>query len=162
MPLDPQELADARCNVAATLAVVGEKWSLKILRNCFFGLRRYSELLAATGCARNILSDRLAKLVENQLLDRRAYREEGQRERAEYRLTERARDLYPVLVALMQWGDRWLSGNEAAPVLLSHRDCGAQVRVVLCCGAGHGPLSEREVEARPGTGVRRQTASTGA
>ncbi|WP_371435042.1 winged helix-turn-helix transcriptional regulator [Polaromonas sp.] len=141
------------CSVAAALAVVGEKWTLLVLREAFFGLRRFEEFQQVVGCARNILSDRLTKLVANELMSRTAYREHGQRERYEYQLTERGVELFPVLVSLMQWGDRWLSGNSGVPVVVRHQHCGSIVRVELRCEDGHGPLSPRDTMATPGSGA---------
>jgi DNA-binding HxlR family transcriptional regulator len=148
------------CSVAAALAVVGEKWTLLVLREAFFGLRRFEEFHQVVGCARNILSDRLAKLVENELLSRTAYREVGQRERYEYQLTERGVELFPVLVALMQWGDRWLAGKSGGPVVVRHQHCGAAIRVELRCTGGHGPLSPRETMATPGSGAKLAKATS--
>lgn len=158
-PDDDRQLDDNRCTVAATLALVGERWTLRILRSAFYGLKRYADLLEATGCARNILSDRLKRMVEDELLERHAYREPGQRERSEYHLTPRALELFPVLVALKQWGDRWLTCDGTPPVHLAHRECGAEVHAELRCAAGHGPLTARDTRAVAGTGVLR-VAST--
>lgn len=144
----------ANCSVAAALAVVGEKWTLLVLREAFFGLRRFEEFQKVVGCARNILSDRLSKLVANELLSRAAYREDGQRERYEYQLTERGIELFPVLVALMQWGDRWLGENSSGPVVVRHQGCGAVLKVELRCTDGHGPLSARETHATPGAAAQ--------
>lgn len=124
------------------------------LREAFFGLRRFEEFQQVVGCARNILSDRLAKLVANDLMRRTAYREDGQRERFEYQLTERGVELFPVLVALMQWGDRWLAGGSGVPVVVRHQGCGSPVRVELRCADGHGPLSPRQTLATPGDSAR--------
>jgi DNA-binding HxlR family transcriptional regulator len=146
---------DENCSIAATLALVGEKWSLLVLREAFFGLRRYEEFLQLTGCARNILGDRLAKLVAHGLLDRVAYREGGQRERFEYRLTEKGLDLLPILVSLMQWGDQWLAGPAGGAALVRHEQCGANVKVELRCAHGHGPLSARDVAFLPASGAKR-------
>lgn len=156
----PRSLNDDHCTVAATLAIVGERWTLRILRAAFYGLKRYADLLEATGCARNILSDRLKRMVDAQLLQPQAYREPGQRERAEYRLTPRALELFPVLVALKQWGDRWLTRDGQPPVRLLHRDCGSDVLAELRCSAGHGPLTARETEAAAGSGrLKRRPAA---
>ncbi len=152
--IDPE-----RCSVAATIGAIGEKWTLLVLREAFYGVRRYDELLARTGCARNILSDRLRKLVGRGLLRRTAYRDEGQRERLEYRLTEQGLELFPVVIALMQWGDRWLAGKAGPPVIVAHRDCGAPVRAELRCALGHGPLSARETAPVPGPGARVRRAA---
>jgi DNA-binding HxlR family transcriptional regulator len=152
---DRKRFDPASCSVAATLAVVGERWTLLVLREAFYGLRRYDDFVEAIGCARNILSDRLRKLVDQDIIRRSSYREEGQRERFEYRLTDRGLDLFPVLMALMQWGDRWLAGKRGPSVVVEHRDCRQPVRVQLRCAAGHGPLSARETAPVPGPGARR-------
>ena len=95
------------CSIKRALEVVGEKWTLLIMREAFYGAHRFDEFQARTGCARNILSERLTTLTEAQLLDRVPYREPGQRERHEYRLTDKGMDLITAVIALMQWGDRW-------------------------------------------------------
>jgi DNA-binding HxlR family transcriptional regulator len=108
-----------------------------------------------TGAPRQVLSDRLARLVERGLLRKVPYQERGQRSRQEYRLTEAGLDLYPVLVALMQWGDRHAAGPAGPPAVLTHRDCGAPVRLELTCAAGHRLASAREVTPLPGPGARK-------
>ncbi|MGY1829563.1 winged helix-turn-helix transcriptional regulator [Geodermatophilus sp. SYSU D01180] len=145
----------ARCSVAGTLAVVGEKWSLLVLREAFLGVRRFADLQRALGAPKAVLTDRLNSLVAQDLLARVPYQEEGARQRHEYRLTERGRDLYPALVALMQWGDRWLAEDGVPPLALTHRDCGAPVALGLRCAAGHEVGGPREVTATP---VRRDRA----
>ncbi|NEM04559.1 helix-turn-helix transcriptional regulator [Geodermatophilus normandii] len=139
----------ARCSVAGTLAVVGEKWSLLVLREAFLGVRRFADLQRALGAPKAVLTDRLNSLVAQDLLVRVPYRDEGARQRSEYRLTERGRDLYPAVVALMQWGDRWLATDGAPPLELSHRDCGAPVSLSLRCAAGHEVGGPRDVVATP-------------
>jgi DNA-binding HxlR family transcriptional regulator len=142
------------CSIAATLQIVGEKWTLLVLREAFFGVTRFAEFHRALGCARNVLSARLKTLVEEGLLFQRPYREPGSRIRHEYHLTEKGLDLFPVLVALMQWGDRWSADAAGPQVALSHRDCGQPACVELRCAAGHGPLSAHDVKARPGGSAR--------
>jgi DNA-binding HxlR family transcriptional regulator len=142
------------CSIKAALEVVGEKWSLLVIREAFYGVRRFDDFHRAIGCARNLLSERLAKLVDTGVLERTAYREPGQRRRYEYRLTEKGRELQPALIALMQWGDRWATDPDGPPVEARHRDCGAGVRAALVCDHGHGPLSPFETEAVPGPGAR--------
>ncbi|WP_369258631.1 winged helix-turn-helix transcriptional regulator [Geodermatophilus amargosae] len=148
-PPAPDGYDRARCSVAGTLAVVGEKWSLLVLREAFLGVRRFADLQRALGAPKAVLTDRLNTLVAQDLLVRVPYRDEGARQRSEYRLTERGRDLYPAVVALMQWGDRWLAGGGAPPLELSHRDCGAPVSLSLRCAAGHEVGGPREVVATP-------------
>ena len=134
----------SRCSVAGTLAVVGEKWSLLVLREAFFGVRRFADFQRLLGAPKAVLSDRLATLVEQGVLTRVPYQAEGERQRHEYRLTTKGRDLYPTLVALMQWGDRYLSDGPP-PLELQHRDCGAAVHLELACEAGHRVAGPREV-----------------
>ncbi|MGY1828436.1 MULTISPECIES: winged helix-turn-helix transcriptional regulator [unclassified Blastococcus] len=140
----------SRCSVAGTLAVVGEKWSLLVLREAFLGVRRFADLQQALGAPKAVLTDRLATLVREGVLSREPYRAEGERQRHEYRLTDKGRDLYPTLVALMAWGDRYLTDGPP-PLALEHRGCGASVRVALVCEDGHEVAGPREVRPRPRT-----------
>lgn len=156
-PMRALDYSTDNCSIAATLSVIGEKWTLLVLREVFNGVRRFDEMLHRTRMPRQVLSARLAGLVEMGLLRRVPYREPGQRQRAEYRLTDKGLDLYPVLVAMLEWGDRW-AGDQAGPaVVLQHRDCGAPVRLALRCADGHVLAGAREVTARPGPGARRIT-----
>jgi DNA-binding HxlR family transcriptional regulator len=125
------------CSVARTLDVVGERWSLLVLRELFLGVRRFESIRAATGAPRAVLADRLRALVDAGILTRREYRDEGARTRHEYRLTEAGRDLQPALTALMQWGDKYRSMPGGPPLVVSHAGCGAPVRARLVCDEGH-------------------------
>ncbi len=123
------------CPVAATLEVVGERWTLLIVRDIFLGIRRFDDLQRDLGVARNVLQSRLERLVEEGILLKRPYQERPLR--SEYRLTEKGADLWPVLVALLQWGDRYGREGER-PMILQHRDCGGELddrRRCLACGA---------------------------
>jgi DNA-binding HxlR family transcriptional regulator len=137
------------CSVAGSLELVGERWTLLIVRDAFMGVRRFEDFQRRTGAARNVLSDRLNRLVEEGVFRRVAYQEHPVR--YEYRLTEKGIDLWPVIVSLLQWGDRYIYPGRA-PVLLVHKNCGGAVsdhRMCETCGA---ELSARDVEARQGTG----------
>jgi DNA-binding HxlR family transcriptional regulator len=142
------------CSIGRALSVLGEKWTLLVLRDVFNGVRRFEDMHERIGAPRQVLSQRLARLVDQGLLYRVPYREPGQRQRYEYRLTEKGIDLYPALVALLHWGDRWLVDTEGPAVTLHHKDCGAPVDVVLRCGEGHDVRSAREVRAQPGPGAK--------
>ena len=142
----------SRCSVAGTLAVVGEKWSLLVLREAFFGVRRFADFQRALGAPKAVHSDRLATLVEQGVLARVPYQDEGERQRHEYRLTTKGRDLYPTLVALMQWGDRYLSDGPP-PLELRHQGCGAAVHLELRCDDGHKVAGARDVRPVRGTAV---------
>ena len=145
---------DENCRIRAALDIVGEKWSLLVLREAFFGIRRFDDFQRALGCARNLLSERLAKLVDHGVLARVEYKEPGQRRRHEYHLTEKGLDLQPALVALMQWGDRWSDDSDGPPVEILHRACGARVSAVLACEEGHTGLGPQDTRAVPGPGAR--------
>jgi DNA-binding HxlR family transcriptional regulator len=139
------------CSIAGTLELVGERWTILILRDAFLGVRRFDDLQRSLGIARNVLQARLARLVEAGVLERRPYQERPQR--FEYCLTDKGRDLWPVLVALMEWGDRHLAPG-GPPTVLEHRGCAGHVtRQLTCsdCGARIGP---RDVVARVGPGAR--------
>jgi DNA-binding HxlR family transcriptional regulator len=144
----------SNCSVAGTLAVVGEKWSLLVLREAFLGVRRFADFQRILGAPKAVLTDRLATLVGHGVLMRVPYQAEGERQRHEYRLTEKGLDLYPALVALMEWGDRYLCDDGAAPLELRHKDCGAPVRLTLVCADGHELAGPREVRASPRTASR--------
>lgn len=136
------------CSVAGTLSVVGEKWSLLVLREAFLGTRRFADFQRILGVPRAVLTERLTTLVDRGILLRSPYRAEGARQRYEYRLTQKGLDLYPTLVALMHWGDKYLSGQAPPPVELRHRgECDAPVRLALVCEAGHELGGAREVRA---------------
>lgn len=142
------------CSVKRALDIVGEKWTLLVLREAFYGARRFEEFLSRVGCARNLLSERLATLVEAGVMRRLPYREPGQRERHEYRLTEKGLDLLPAVLALMAWGDRWAADPDGPAVQVIHRDCGHPVELVLRCSHDRAPLTARDTRPRPGPGAR--------
>src|SRR3954452_5604489 len=137
----------SRCSVAGTLAVVGEKWSLLVIREAFLGVRRFADLQRILGAPRAVLTDRLATLADQGILHRVPYQAEGERQRHEYRLTQKGMDLYPTLVALMEWGDRYL--DDGGAMALHHRDCGARVPLTLTCEDGHTRAGAREVTPIP-------------
>ena len=145
----------ANCNIAAALAIVGEKWMFLVLREAFNGIRRFDDMQRRTGAPRQVLSSRLARLVTEGILRKVPYQEAGQRPRSEYRLTEKGVDLFPVIAALLAWGDKHASWPGGAPVLLTHRDCGADVGLQLACTDGHVLASARDVTPVPGPGARR-------
>ncbi|MEN3360109.1 MAG: hypothetical protein V7637_4091 [Mycobacteriales bacterium] len=144
----------AHCSIARTLELVGEKWTLLVLRDAFNGVRRFDDLHRRIGAPRQVLSQRLGRLVDVGLLRRVPYREPGQRTRYEYRLTEAGLDLYPILVALLSWGDRYRPNPEGPAVELTHRGCGEPVSLALRCASGHELASAREVRPRPGAAAR--------
>jgi DNA-binding HxlR family transcriptional regulator len=158
------------CSIAGALEVVGERWSLLIVRDVLLGLRRFDELQAHLGIARNVLQTRLARLVEQGVLERVRYQQRP--ERFEYLLTDKGLDLWPTIVALMQWGDEHARPDAGIPVLLEHRGCGGVVDGHRICSACGQRLQVRDVRAVPGPGANaehplhrrlaREAASAGA
>ncbi|WXL26276.1 helix-turn-helix domain-containing protein [Ectopseudomonas mendocina] len=138
-----EELDQQPCSLARTLSVVGDRWTLLVLRECFMGVRRFDGFEKRLGVTRHVLADRLKKLTEAGVLDKVAYQERPLRE--EYRLTDKGRDLYPVIVTLVDWGDRYMSGPEGAPIQRTHRTCGHRMRGVLVCSECAEPLRAGEV-----------------
>ena len=139
------------CSIAGALEVVGERWSLLIVRDVFLGLRRFDQMQANLGIARNVLQARLTRLTDQGVLERRLYKERPPR--YEYRLTEKGLDLWPTVVALMQWGDRHAVPAGGPAVLLEHRGCGGAVDEHRVCGACGARLSVRDARAIPGPGA---------
>jgi DNA-binding HxlR family transcriptional regulator len=145
----------ANCAIGAAVELIGERPTFLVLREAFNGVRRFDDMQRRTAMPRQVLSDRLARLVEEGLLRKVPYQERGQRSRAEYRLTDKGLGLYQVLVAMLEWGDRYAVGPAGPQVLLQHRDCGEPVRLELTCQAGHVLESAREVTPVPGPGARK-------
>ena len=130
------------CSIARTLEVVGEKWALLAVREVFLGVHRFDEMVARTGAPRDTLATRLRTLVAEGVLERRRYSERPPRD--EYVLTEAGRDLYPVILSLLQWGDRHRAGQDGPPVVLEHR-CGARLDPVLVCRECAEPVRPKDV-----------------
>ena len=142
------------CSIGRSLRVLGEKWTLLILREAFNGVRRFEDLQGHLRISRPLLSQRLQTLVAVGLLEKVPYQAPNTRPRHEYRLTQKGRDLFPVLVALQAWGDRYLADPEGPAVELTHRDCGGALGVQLVDEHGHVVDSLADVTRRPGPGAR--------
>jgi DNA-binding HxlR family transcriptional regulator len=142
------------CSIARTLALIGDRWTLLVLRDVANGVGRFDELARHLGIARNVLSSRLARLTRAGLVERSAYREPGTRERYEYRLSAPGRELIPVLLAFMAWGDRHLAGPEGPPAVVRHAGCGARIKVTLTCEEGHELEPRPRIHLEPGPGSR--------
>ena len=143
--------ADMHCSVAQSLEVIGEWWTLLILRDAFLGVTRFDDFASRLGIARNVLTARLDTLVDNGVLDRVPYDEA--RGRFDYRLTDKGRALLPVLTAIRQWGDEWILGEQHAPVVVEHTACGSISKGVLTCDQCGEELTTKTVRARRGPGA---------
>ena len=140
------EFDPAACSVARTVDVLGDTWSLLVLRELFLGAHRFDQMQQHLGIARNVLAARLKRLVENGVLEKRLY--QAHPPRFEYHLTGKGLDLQPVLVGLMQWGDRYLADPPGGPVVLEHRACGQPMHVVAVCEVCREPVTPRDTQAR--------------
>ncbi len=147
--VERKSFADMHCSVAQCLEVVGEWWSMLILREVFLGVTRFDQFQERLGISRNILGQRLSKLVDEGVLDKVPYSEHPLR--YDYRLTAKGRDLWPVLTAMRQWGDKY-AAPEGPPLEVIHRDCGKVSQAVLTCSACGEPITARDVRAVPGPG----------
>jgi DNA-binding HxlR family transcriptional regulator len=156
--MDYVDMDTANCSLGRAVELVGQPWVVLILREVVWGVRRFSDMQAHMGVSRSVLSDRLDHLVEHGVLERRDYQEPGQRKRFEYHLTAKGADLYPVLTALRQWGDKYLVGPEGPQSLITHKDCGALVHAKLVCDEGH-EVPVDQLERRPGPGARLRSAA---
>ena len=146
----PGPLASGDSSIAAALDIVGDRWTILILRDAFRGIRRFDQLRRDLEIPRAVLADRLRRLVEHGVLVKRRYQDRPAR--YEYRLTRMGIELSPILVALMQWGDRWLTDG-AAPVQLVHEPCGSEIHLELHCWTCGEDLSPTEITSRPGPGA---------
>lgn len=144
----PQWFRNDVCSVARTLEIMGERWTVLVMREAFLGTRRFEAFLENTGAARNILSDRLAKLVANGIMERRQYSERPPR--YEYRLTPKGVDLYPAIIALLKWGDDHLAEECGPAVLLQHKTCEHIGTPELRCSHCGEKIDPREMRALPG------------
>jgi DNA-binding HxlR family transcriptional regulator len=145
------DYATQNCSIARALEVVGERWTILILRDVFLGLRRFDALQADLGIARNVLATRLERLIGAGILEKHAYQERPLRH--EYRLTEKGVALWPVVVELMQWGDRYAAPADGPPTVVRHKGCGGLLgerRICTRCGA---ELRARDVRAELGPGA---------
>ena len=148
------KLDDMNCSIANALDLIGEWWTILILREAFFGTARFEDFQQHLGIARNILTARLRKLCDNGVLKRVPIKEGAKRH--EYKLTAMGRDLYPTLIALTQWGDRWLHAEEA-PVTFTERASGEEIADVVIQTKQGRVLDARELALIPGPGATPET-----
>jgi DNA-binding HxlR family transcriptional regulator len=149
-----QAFAEKNCSIARPLSFLGERWTVLVLRDLTLGRRRFDEIQESLGIASNVLSQRLATLVDEGIAERRRYSEHP--ERFEYRLTQKGLDLEPVLLALLAWGDRYTAGPEGPPLETVHEDCGHSFHMVPTCSHCGELIDPRHVRSRPGPGANEE------
>lgn len=140
------------CSVSKTLSVIGDRWTLLILRDCFRKVRRFDDFQERLGIGRPVLADRLQKLVDNSVLMKAAYQDRPMR--YEYRLTQKGLDLYPVIMSMNRWGDRYMPEKKGPPLLYRHVTCGHTFELVQICSECGEELDPRGVHVEAGPGAR--------
>jgi DNA-binding HxlR family transcriptional regulator len=155
--VERKSFADMHCSVAQCLEVVGEWWSMLIVRDAFLGVTRFDDFRERLGISRNILTQRLGRLVEAGVLSKDAYTQHPPR--YDYRLTAKGRDLWPVITAMRQWGDRY-AAPQGPPLQVRHKSCGQIADAVMVCSACGELLEGRDVRAEPGPGAAEPLAGT--
>ena len=144
------ELSDENCSFTRTLAVIGDRWTLLILRDCFLRVRRFEEFRERLEIGRGVLTERLKKLTDNFILTKVAYQQNPVR--YEYRLTDKGRDLYPIILSMVHWGDTHVAPKKGPPVERRHNVCGHVFSPTICCSECGEVIDPRDVTALPGPG----------
>ena len=139
-----EDIGDQPCSIARTLSVLGDRWTMLILRNAFMGMRRFDDFQQNLGITRHVLSERLKRLVEHEILVKAPYFD--RQERFEYRLTEKGLELYPILMAMTQWADKWMDEGQGAPVQYVHKSCGQAFQPVMVCSECKNRLHAKQVK----------------
>ena len=152
--IKPEKFDPLRRSVGHVLDIIGEGWSILIIREAFLGTRRFEEFQGRLGIARNILTARLKKLCASEILDRVPVKEGAKRH--EYRLTTKGRDMMPLLIALTQWGDKWVFGENNEPLIFLDREHGEPIAPVKVYSARGEELRPRDVTVRAGPGATRE------
>jgi DNA-binding HxlR family transcriptional regulator len=145
------ELGREACSMARTGSVIGDRWTLLILRDCFLRVRRFEDFQERLGITRPILADRLKKLVDEFVLVKVPYQQRPVRH--EYRLTQKGLDLYPIVIAIVHWGDVHTAGRKGRPLLHRHDSCGKDFDPVMVCSECGAPLAAQQVHVHPGPGA---------
>ncbi|MBB3087871.1 winged helix-turn-helix transcriptional regulator [Nocardioides albus] len=145
------------CSIARTVDLLGDAWTMLVLRELFYGETRFDGFATALGIPRSTLTNRLGLLVDEGLVDQREYQVDPVRH--EYVLTDKGRDFFGVIAAINAWGDRWLSGEEGVPVVMRHESCGHDLDATVVCGSCDEPVRLDAVSVRPGPGYPARVAS---
>ena len=146
------DIGEELCSVSRTLSVVGDKWTLLIVRSAFLGTRRFSDFQSEIGMTRHRLSDRLSKLVVDGVFEKVEYQNNPLR--YEYRLTVRGKELYPIIISLVKWGDNWMAGKEGKPMEYIHQTCGHKVMPTLTCPECAEEIDPRDMTVLPGPAIK--------
>lgn len=142
------------CSIARATSILGDRWTLLIIRQIFMRIRRFSEIQSTLEISKARLTNRLNRLIEEGIVYRDVYEEA--RNRADYKLTEKGLDLYPITVAVARWGDKWLDDGDGAPVEYIHKDCGEIADPKVCCSNCGGEIVANNTIGVPGPGIQKK------
>jgi len=145
------DIGNQTCSVARTLSVIGDTWTMMIIRNAFLGIRRFDDFQKNLGVTRHVLTDRLNTLVQENILYKAPYTES--QKRFEYRLTQKGLDLHPILMSIIHWGDTYMDHGQGVPLYYIHKECGHKFRPILICSECYKPINAKEVTVLPGPGL---------
>ncbi|MHA3982208.1 winged helix-turn-helix transcriptional regulator [Acinetobacter venetianus] len=145
-----EEIGDQPCSVARTLSVLGDRWTMLILRNAFMGVRRFDDFQRSLGLTRHVLSERLKRLVEHEILVKVPYVQ--RQERFEYQLSEKGLDLYPIILAMVQWADKWMDLGMGKPLEFTHKSCGKKINPKVVCSECNDAIHVQDVRVAAGPG----------
>lgn len=145
-----EEIGDQPCSVARTLSVLGDRWTMLILRNAFMGVRRFDDFQRSLGLTRHVLSERLKRLVEHEILVKVPYVQ--RQERFEYQLTDKGLDLYPIILAMVQWADKWMDLGMGKPLEFTHKSCGKKINPKVVCSECNDQIHVQDVRVAAGPG----------
>jgi DNA-binding HxlR family transcriptional regulator len=143
-----EDLAGQRCSIARSVAVIGDRWTLMILRDCFSGVSRFDKFQERLGISRTLIAERLKSLTAEGVLTKTAYQDRPVRH--EYRLTPKGMDLFPVMMAIVDWGDRHIDSPEGAPLVRRHKTCGHDFQPVMTCSECGETVEHHDVESHNG------------
>lgn len=147
-----QDIKDVPCSIARAMSVIGDRWTLLILRDCFMGVKRFDQFQKRIGLTRHRLSDRLGRLVDEGILRKQPYQEKPVR--YEYRLTRKGVELYPIIMTIVHWGDKWMDEDKGAPVEYLHQSCGHKMHAEVCCSECGEVLDPRTISPQIGPGLK--------
>ncbi|MCH2159838.1 MAG: helix-turn-helix transcriptional regulator [Oleiphilaceae bacterium] len=152
-----EDVDSQNCSMARGLAIFGDRWTLLIIRECFRRVRRFSDFQKSLGITKHRLSNRLTRLVDEGILTKVPYDDSAKR--FEYRLTDKGLELYPILMSVALWGDKWLSDEDGAPVIYRHKSCGEITQPKFVCDCCGDDIHARDIDAIAGPGVTKKLAS---
>lgn len=151
-----QDTHSQPCSIARSMSIFGDRWTLLIIRQVFMGIRKFSSIQTSLGLSKHRLSDRLSRLVDEGILYKEPY--DSARRRFQYKLTDKGLELHPIIVAIAQWGDKWLADEDGKPIEYVHKSCGKKAKPMLRCTECNEDITAYNTSAIPGPGILKKIA----